>query len=68
MLKLKSLIFSEIFLFLYFLNNKLNTILIKFKLKDDWEKFYTNNYLNEEIKNETLNQINKLNNFCLERI
>jgi len=53
--------------FYTFLNNKLNTILIKFKLKDDWEKFYTNNYLNEKMKNETLNQINKLNNFCLER-
>ena len=53
--------------FYTFLNNKLNTILIKFKLKDDWEKFYTNNYLNEEMKNETLNQISKLNNFCLER-
>ena len=53
--------------FYTFLNNKLNTILIKFELKDDWEKFYTNNYLNEEMKNETLNQINKLNNFCLER-
>ncbi len=53
--------------FYTFLNNKLNTVLIKFKLKDDWEKFYTNNYLNEKIKNETLKQINKLNNFCLER-
>lgn len=53
--------------FYTFLNNKINTILIRFKLKDDWEKFYTNNYLDEKIKSETLNQINKLNNFCLEK-
>ena len=53
--------------FYTFINNKINTILIKFNFKDDWKKFYTNNYLNEKIKNETLAQINKLNNFCLEK-
>lgn len=53
--------------FYTFINNKINTVLIKFKLKADWEKFYTNNYLNKKIKDETLIQINKLNNFCLEK-
>ena len=48
-----------------FVNNKLNTILIRLRLKDNWENFYSENYLNIEIKNETLFLINKLNNYCL---
>ena len=48
-----------------FVNNKINTVLIKFKLKDDWKSFYSENYLNLEIKNETLFMINKLNDYCL---
>ena len=48
-----------------FVNNKINTVLIRFKLKDDWKSFYSENYLNLEIKNETLFMINKLNDYCL---
>ena len=43
-----------------YMNNKINTILIKFNLKNDWEKFYTENYLNENIRNNTLKEIKKL--------
>ena len=50
-----------------FVNNKINTVLIKFKLKDDWKSFYSENYLNLEIKNETLFMINKLNDYCLNK-
>jgi hypothetical protein len=52
--------------FYTYINNKINTILIKFRIKDDWKNFYSKNYLNEEIKLETLNLIYKLNKFCLE--
>ena len=48
-----------------FVNNKINTIFIRLKLKDDWKSFYSENYLNIKIKNETLFLINKLNNYCL---
>ena len=66
--KIKEPNFLQKYSYFYtFLNNKISTILIKIKLKDDWRKFYTKNYLNEQIKNETLVLINKLNNFCLER-
>lgn len=51
--------------FYTFLNNKLNTIFIKFKIKEDWEKFYSKNYSNKEIREETLSLINKLNKYCL---
>ena len=51
--------------FYTFLNNKLNTVFIKFKIKEDWEKFYSKNYSNKEIREETLNLINKLNKYCL---
>ena len=51
--------------FYTFLNNKLNTVFIKFKIKEDWEKFYSKNYSNKEIREETLNLINKLNEYCL---
>ena len=48
-----------------FLNNKINTILIKFKIKKNWESYYSDNYLNIEIKKETLLLIDKLNKYCL---
>lgn len=48
-----------------FLNNKINTILIKFKIKKNWKNYYSDNYLNEEIKKETLLLIDKLNRYCL---
>ena len=47
-----------------YMNNKINTILIKFNLKNDWEKFYTENYLNENIRNNTLKEIKKLYDYC----
>jgi len=49
-----------------FVNNKMNTILIKFKIKNDWKSFYSENYLNLKIKNETLSLIDELNNYCLD--
>ncbi len=49
-----------------FINNKINTILVKFKIKKDWKSYYSENYLNLEIKNETLFLINKLNNYCID--
>lgn len=52
--------------FYTFFNNKLNTVFIRFKIKEDWEKFYSKNYTNKEIKEETLNLINKLNKYCIE--
>ncbi len=48
-----------------FLNNRINTILIKFKIKKNWKNYYSDNYLNEEIKKETLLLIDKLNRYCL---
>lgn len=48
-----------------FLNNRINTILIKFKIKKNWRNYYSDNYLNEEIKKETLLLIDKLNRYCL---
>lgn len=48
-----------------FLNNRINTILIKFKIKKNWNNYYSDNYLNEEIKKETLLLIDKLNRYCL---
>ena len=39
------------FYFYTYLNNKINTIFIKFNLKIYWETFYTQNYYNDpEIK------------------
>lgn len=35
-------------------------------MKKDWKNFYSENYLNNEIKNETLALINNLNKFCLD--
>tara|TARA_B100001059_G_scaffold231566_1_gene267609 strand:+ start:3160 stop:4014 length:855 start_codon:yes stop_codon:yes gene_type:complete len=58
--------FFQKYSYLYtFVNNKINTILIKFRLKDDWKSFYSENYLDNEIKKNTLFLINKLNNYCL---
>ena len=48
-----------------FLNNRINTILIKFKIKKNWKNYYSDNYLNDEIKKETLLLIDKLNRYCL---
>ena len=48
-----------------YLNNKINTVLIQFKLKKNWEKFYSDNFLDVEMRNKTLNYIKDLNDFCL---
>ncbi|MBD1141203.1 SGNH/GDSL hydrolase family protein [Pelagibacterales bacterium SAG-MED39] len=57
--------FLQKYSYLYtFINNKINTILIKFNLKKDWQKFYTENYLDENIRNDTLKEIQKLNDYC----
>ena len=47
-----------------YMNNKINTILIRFNLKKDWQKFYTENYSDENIRNNTLNEIKKLYDYC----
>jgi len=51
-------------LFYTFFLNKLNTILIKFRLKKNWIDFYSGNYKNEKIIEISLNKILKLNNYC----
>ena len=56
--------FQKYSLFYTFINNKINTILIKFKIKNNWNNFYSESYLNNSIKLETLSMIKKLNNFC----
>ena len=59
--------FLQKYSYLYtYLNNKINTISIKFNLKKDWMKFYSESYLDENMKNETLREIEKLNNYCKE--
>ena len=58
--------FQKYSYFYTFLNNKINIILIKLKMKKDWKNFYSENYLNNEIKNLTLALINNLNKFCLD--
>ena len=50
--------------FYTYLNNKINTIFIKFNLKKDWETFYSESYNDPEIQKNTLIQISKLNDFC----
>ncbi len=50
--------------FYTFLNNKINTIFIKFNFKKDWETFYSDSYSNKKIQHETLIQILRLNDFC----
>ena len=58
--------FLQKYSFLYtYLNIKFNTILIKFNLKKDWINFYSENYSNTKIIEETFNQIKKLNDFCI---
>ncbi len=50
--------------FYTYLNNKINTIFIKFDLKKDWETFYSESYNDPEIQKNSLIQISKLNDFC----
>ena len=51
------------FLYTYVLNN-LNTILIKFEINKKWDKFYSDSYKNEEIKEKVFKKILKLKNYC----
>ncbi|RPG94875.1 MAG: SGNH/GDSL hydrolase family protein [Candidatus Pelagibacter sp. TMED263] len=57
--------FQKYSFFYTYLNNKINIILIKFNLKKDWQKFYTESYSNKEVQNNTLIQLSKLNDFCI---
>ena len=50
------------FLYTYVLNN-LNTILIKFKINKKWDKFYSDSYKNEKIKEKVFKKILKLKNY-----
>lgn len=59
--------FFEKYSYLYtVLNNNINTLLIKFKLRKDWKTFYSENYLDKKIKDKTFLYINKLNKYCIE--
>ncbi len=65
-IKIRKPNFFQKYSFLYtFLNNKFNIILIKFNLKKDWVNFYSENYSNIRIIDETFHHIKKLNDFCL---
>ena len=47
-----------------YISNNLNTVLIKFKIKKNWNRFYSETYTDIKIKNDTFNQILKLKNYC----
>jgi hypothetical protein len=53
--------YSYLYTFIY---SKINYLLIKYKLTDDWKNFYTKSFYNDEFKDETFNRILDLKNFC----
>ena len=58
---------AEKYSYLYtFISNKVNTIFIKLKFKKNWQNFYSESYMDEQVKLKTLSLINKLNNYCNE--
>lgn len=58
--------FFQKYSYLYtILNNNINTLLIKLKLRKDWKNFYSENYLDEEIKDKTFALLSKLNKYCI---
>lgn len=64
-IKIKEPNFFQKYSFLFtFLNNKINIVLIKLNIKKNWNNFYSESYLNKEIKNETLISIDRLNLYC----
>ena len=64
MLKLKNQILQKYSFFYTYLNNKINTILIKFNFKKNWQNFYSDNYLNKDMQKKTLLQLTELKKFC----
>ena len=53
--------------FLYtYLSNKLNTVLIKFKINKNWATFYADSYKNNSMSELALKSIFKLNEYCKE--
>ena len=49
-----------------YLSNTLNTVLIKFEIKKTWDRFYSDTYRNNKIKNNTFEKISKLKVYCEE--
>jgi len=63
--KIKKPNFLQKYSFFYtYLNNKINTILIKFNFKKNWQNFYSDNYLNKDMQKKTLLQLTELKKFC----
>tara|TARA_B100000780_G_scaffold208300_1_gene148475 strand:+ start:7062 stop:7985 length:924 start_codon:yes stop_codon:yes gene_type:complete len=47
-----------------FIFNKINYLLIKYKVTDDWKKFYSKQFNDDEIKLNTFAKILKLKKYC----
>ena len=63
--KIKKPNFLQKYSFFYtYLNNKINTILIKFNFKKNWQNFYSDNYLNKDMQKKTLLRLTELKKFC----
>ena len=50
--------------FYTFFFNKMTNLLIRFKLKDNWQNFYEDTFLDESFKNKTLQKIVELKKYC----
>ena len=56
--KIKKPNFLQKYSFFYtYLNNKINTILIKFNFKKNWQNFYSDNYLNKDMQKKILQHL-----------
>lgn len=66
-ISIKKPTFYEKYSYFYsFSSNTINTILIKYKLRENWNDFYSNSFADKEFIDTTLDQIVKLNNYCEE--
>lgn len=64
-IELKKVNFIEKNLYSYtYIKNMIYTILIKFSLIDNWEKFYKKTFKDENFVNKSLDEITKLNDYC----
>tara|TARA_A100001015_G_scaffold205846_1_gene230152 strand:- start:27 stop:746 length:720 start_codon:yes stop_codon:yes gene_type:complete len=50
--------------FYTFFFNKMTNLLIRFKLKDNWQNFYKDTFLDGSFKDETLQEIIELKKYC----